>query len=106
MEDETPVDRERREKAREEGRERREESRTHRSIIIFQRASDLKRSVSICSIISFVCPYGFVGPCDASSRTGTDLGKPYTVADEENIKFRQSKRCIICSKLIVPVILL
>jgi hypothetical protein len=28
VEDETPVDRERREKAREEGRERREESRT------------------------------------------------------------------------------
>ena len=42
------------------------------------------RLFSICSIISFVVPYGFVVDSGKSSFIGNSLGFPYTVADELN----------------------
>jgi hypothetical protein len=37
--------------------------------------------------MSLVRPYGFVAESGKSSETGTDLGSPYTVADDEKTSF-------------------
>ena len=68
--------------------------------------SALAVSCSICSIISFVLPYGFVVDNGNSSFIGSSFGLPYTVAEELNTNFLQLYFFINFSNTNVPVILL
>src|SRR6056297_1345940 len=71
----------------------------------FHSGSDSHRSLKICSIVSFVCPYGFVAESSDVSVRGDSEGFPYTVADELNtIRFTPCL-FITLQRLIVPVTL-
>ena len=62
------------------------------------------RSVRVCSIKSYVCPYGLFGPVfEASPYGGVSLGS-YTVAEDENTSAR-TPAIRICSAIfkVVPI---
>ena len=73
---------------------------------ISQELSELYISFKICSINSFVVPYGFVvPPVGNSSVIGTVAGSPYTVAYELNINFLQLCALITSNKTRAPEML-
>ncbi len=63
-------------------------------------------SCSICSIMSFVWPYGLSAPSGMSSVIGIFSAMPYTVADELNTIFFTPYFCIQSNRFIEPVKLL
>ena len=79
----------------------------YRSRMMFHDASDLWTSLRMCSMKSFVRPYGLVADVGNDSVTGTDAGSPYTVAELEKTRFFTggSAPPIAYSRLTVPEML-
>ena len=78
----------------------------YRSSTTRQRVSATHWSLKMCSMKSFVRPYGLVAVVGKSSLHGTDAGSPYTVAELLNTSVRHPFASSALMRLSVPVMLL